>query len=518
MSESAAEPYVTDVPYLRTFSNDLSPASLRVAAALAGFAPPAEDDFDYLELGCGNGDTLCTLAAAYPCARFIGVDLNSEHIAFARGLAARGGLSNVRFLEGDFETLPRGDLPALDYVAMYGVLSWISAPKRAAALALASAKLKPGGVLFASYNAMPGWAAVEPLRRLMVDASAGTPGNSLDRAHRGLSVARLLRDAGAEYFVKNPPAAAMLDTMLRAGLSYAVHEYFLPDWHPMYFEDVAREMAASELFFVAQLPLFLNYRDLAIPASLRKPFEGVTDRLAFESLKDYALNQFFRRDLYVKGACSRSDEATRQFLDETPFGTTVRAEEVAREVSLSSYTLRFVGPIFDRLIPALAERPRTVAELAASGELGAYDCAVIRDAIAHLVIGDQALPIRGAAPALAPPPTSRLRLVSAYDRAVLAEPLSTGRPVVLASPATGRGVVLSVLEAMCLRAVTEALPNEVGGWVRAFAAKQSVAVFLDAGTVGDAEAELEILENEVEVFRERRVPKLVQLGIAAPDG
>src|SRR5262249_37788964 len=156
-----------------------------------------------------------------------------------------------------------------------------------------------------SYNAYPGWAAVEPLRHLMVEGSAGVP-DTLERARRGMGLAKLLLDAHAAYFTRNPVAKTMLDTMTKTGLSYVVHEYFQPHWHPMYVTDVAREMGTRGLYFIGQLPLYQNYGDLTVPPELTELFKGVTDRLAWESLKDYALNEFFRRDVYVKGMETRS--------------------------------------------------------------------------------------------------------------------------------------------------------------------------------------------------------------------
>jgi SAM-dependent methyltransferase len=520
-SPASAGGYVTDVPYLRTFSNDPSPAHLRLAVALGGFTPPPERDFDYLELGCGHGDTLATLAAAYPDARFVGVDLNPEHIAFARATAERGGLDNLRFLEADFETLLEdATLPGCDYVAMYGVISWISPEKRRAALRLASAKLEKGGALFVSYNALPGWAAVAPLRRLLLDSAAGAAGNSRDRAKHALGVAHLLRQAGAEYFVQNPAAASMLDTVMHAGLPYAVHEYFHEDWHPHYFEDVAREMAENDLWFAAQVPLFFNYRDLAIPASMRSLFEGVTDRVAFECLKDYALNQFFRRDVYLKGAGGRSDETTQRFLDETTFGTMVSAPHVKRQVALPSCTLRYSGPLFDALLAALATGPHSASELVAMPALRDHPKAMLREAVLQLAIGDQITPMVRAAPRVAPS-SRRPSLPSRHNRAVLGEPMTDDRPLVLASPATGRGIVLTHLDAMCLRAVTEADPDDRPRWLRTFMATAKVKLSVGDGVVAQGIDELDLLENEIEVFAQQRVPKLVELGVleylGAPD-
>jgi len=285
----------------------------------------------------------------------------------------------------------------------------------------------------------------------------------------------------------------------------------------MYFAHVAWDMAASDLYFAGSLPLYLNYRDLAIPSSLAKVFADVTDRVTFESLKDYALNQFFRRDLYMKGACPRADETTRDYLDHTLFGTVASGAQVKRSVALSSYTLRFVGPIFDHLIPALAAEATSVSALARSEALRGYDQGEIRDAVAHLVIGDQVLPMMHAAPALHPTTAARYRVVNPYNRMILEQPLTTEHPLVLASPATGQGLVVPLTAALCLRALTEVSAPERATWLRAFVAEHGPLVHVAARSVGDAEEQLDVLENEVEVFASAELPKLVQLGIIAPD-
>src|SRR3984957_17982507 len=159
MTGAQNEEYVTDVPYLRAFVRDLSPLMLRLVAALNGFPAPLGDDFAYCELGSAHGDTTATLAAAFPRARFIGVDINPEHIASGDRLASGGGLANVRFLERDFADLAGEDAPELDFVTAHGVLSWVGPAKRKALLDFASAKLKRGGLLYVSYNALPGGAS-----------------------------------------------------------------------------------------------------------------------------------------------------------------------------------------------------------------------------------------------------------------------------------------------------------------------------------------------------------------------
>ena len=511
---SANEEYVTDVPYLRAFVRDLSPLTLRLVAALNGFPPPAPDHFDYCELGSAHGDTTATLAAAYPNARFLGIDINPEHIASARRLASEGEVGNVRFLERDFEDLSQSEVPPLDFITAHGVLSWVGPAKRKAMLALASAKLKTGGLLYVSYNALPGWAAVEPLRQLMLDRGAAVGGSSIERAREGLAFAKLLRDAGAAYFTGNPAAKEMLTTMERMGLPYIVHEYLHAHWVPMYFTQVATEMAASNLYFVGQLPLYLNYRDLAVPASLAGVFSTVADRITFESLKDYATNQFFRRDVFVKGKVLRDEAAAAAFFESTPFGTLIGEGALAREVRVGHHTLHFAGEIFDALLPALSEGATTVEALARTPALSRFGAARVREAMVRLVLAGQASPTVETTRA-APAPDGRFRVVSSYNRMMLRERFTTDDPLVLASPVAGTGIPIPVLEAVTLRLLTEIPEAKWGEWLTEFVQKEPFRLKVRDRTVEDDHARVQVLLGQVEPFRTKRLPKLIELGIVA---
>lgn len=512
MSEATDQRYVTDIAYVRNFCPELNPAMLRASAALAGCPPPAADDFDYCELGSGLGDTIATLAAAYPRARFVGVDINPEHIAAARSLATRGALGNVRFLERDFEDLTSDELPKLDYLCAHGLLTWIAPEKRASLFELAAARLKPGGLLYVGYNALPGWAAVEPLRRLMLDASAGVEGGRAARVRHAFSVAQRLCDANAEYFVANPSAKEILGTLLEHGVPYAAHEFFNTHWHPMYFADIAREAAAVDLRFVGQLPLRLNFGDLTIAPALRETFRAVSDRRAWEHLKAFATNEFFRRDVYVNGEVAHAENTTRSYLETTAFGTLVPADEVERELALPDRPLHFQGPLFDAVIANVASRASTVQELAMLPSLAPFGLETLRKAVLQLLMGKDVIPMSSSprAPAAVGP---RFQVPSPFNRGVLTEPWSAQQPIVLASPVAGTGIALSMLHAVLLRAMTEAGSDEPAAWLRAFVEANPLRVWDHGRTLNDKADLARVVQDQLEPFCATRLPKLIELGI-----
>ena len=510
-SGAARSEYVSDVPYPRRFVNQIAVPTLRLVAGLNGVAAPERDDFAYCELGSGCGDTLALLAAANPRARFVGVDVNPDHVAIANGLSARGGLGNVETLARDFGDLAGADLPDFDFIVAHGVMSWVSPAKREAMLALVRAKLKPGGLFYVSYDALPGWAAIEPLRRLMLDHTAGMGGGALDRAREGFAYAQRLADAGAGYFANHPTAKAMLGVMRSGGLAYVVHEHFHAHLTPFYFADAARLVGAHDLAFVGQVPLHLNVRELAMPPSVKEIAAATVDPIALQTLKDFATNELFRSDVYARGGAERSEAAARAFFERTPFGTMAAADRIRREVRLPPYTLDYRGPVYDALLAAIAAAPSSAAELARRSDLGRLGQARIGDCLRNLVLGGQVVPMR-------PVPAGRaegpLRVGVPYNEVALDEALDGDGPLVLASPVTGAGVHVSLLEALGIRLLTRVAPAARADWLRSYAQRKASPLVVGDRTMKDGGELVSVMTREIDRLR-ATVPKLVALGVLA---
>ena len=118
-----------------------------------------------LELGCAEGTNLLALASAYPEASFIGIDLSSALLDFARSSLSELALDNVRFEQGDISDLPARS-GEFDFVIAHGVYSWVPATVRNALFAGMRRLLAPRGVGYVSYNVYPGCHALEAVRQI----------------------------------------------------------------------------------------------------------------------------------------------------------------------------------------------------------------------------------------------------------------------------------------------------------------------------------------------------------------
>ncbi len=209
--------YVTDKTYVHDFCRAQTPPMLALAALSGGVEAlgGAGEAFAYCDLGCGQGYTANLIAAANPAAHVLGVDFNPSHIANARALADAAGLSNVEFREASFEDIAADPTtPQFEIMAMHGVFSWISPQNRRALVALIAKCLKPGGLLYVSYDCMPGWAGIAPLRRIIARRFAPRPGMSSPAAlERAIVYSDLLRAAEARFYSIYPNVEAQMERL-----------------------------------------------------------------------------------------------------------------------------------------------------------------------------------------------------------------------------------------------------------------------------------------------------------------
>lgn len=250
-SENGADGYVEDIPYTFGYHPELDPARMQAVLRRAGVEPP--EVAAACELGYGQGMSLAIHAVAGGAAWW-GTDLIPSHAAHVRALVA-GTDARLEAADQTFAVFcARDDLPQFDFIGLHGVWSWVSAANRERILELVARRLRTGGVLYVSYNALPGWAPMLPLREMMVAYAAALPAG-LPRADR---IEAALRDAQMRV-LRDPlvlEACPGIEAELRAirhkGVAYLAHEFFNRDWAPMPPAQVAAAMRSVGLSFAAQ--------------------------------------------------------------------------------------------------------------------------------------------------------------------------------------------------------------------------------------------------------------------------
>jgi ubiquinone/menaquinone biosynthesis C-methylase UbiE len=76
-----------------------------------------------LDAGCGRGRIMIRLAKLYPRSSFVGMDLSSDAIAFARDAASKEGLANIEFVSVDLRSFDRTAEPeSFDFITTFDAI------------------------------------------------------------------------------------------------------------------------------------------------------------------------------------------------------------------------------------------------------------------------------------------------------------------------------------------------------------------------------------------------------------
>lgn len=214
--------YVSDISYTLGFYREMTPSLMRFIALCKGIrAPSTSDDLTYCELGCGQGLTANIIAASNPDVQVFATDFNPAHIVSAKGMADRGGLSNAHFYEDSFvDFTNRPELPDFDFIALHGIYSWINLENRHVIRDFIRRKLRPGGLVYVSYNCAPGWAPAVPLRALMYMHGQQQKGPTAGRVKPALEFVTEVAKLGAGYFKANAQMEARLERLSEIGRAH----------------------------------------------------------------------------------------------------------------------------------------------------------------------------------------------------------------------------------------------------------------------------------------------------------
>lgn len=295
--------YFAEAGYTYGFYAEQSPEIIALAALINGHRPPdLNQPFRYLDLGCGQGFHLCLLAACYPHASFVGIDLHPEHIAHGRHLAARAGLKNIQFLRGDFLKLaqePPQEQEPFDIACAHGVATWVSTEVRTAMLSLASQMVKEGGLFYVSYNTMPGWLSMVPFQHAVnsFQSREAAGAESLRAANQFFSS---LKEASASLFNFQPDLAARLALLPHLDSSYLLQEYNNKSWQPAFVDSMINDLGNGGFSYLGSATLAENFNGL-LPQSYRELVSAQADQSLAELCRDLLVNKSFRRDVYAKG-------------------------------------------------------------------------------------------------------------------------------------------------------------------------------------------------------------------------
>ncbi|BAV65990.1 class I SAM-dependent methyltransferase [Sphingobium cloacae] len=474
--------YVSEVDYLYGYYPELSPQRLKLALLSRGIQHSIGERPNYLELGFGQGVSL-NINAATSEGQFFGTDFNPAQAAHARELA-EASEQPVRIFDHAFEELMAAeDLPQFDIISLHGIWSWISAEGRQSILDILHRKLKPGGILYMSYNVTPGWSSVVPLRHLMTQyARTAAKGDLISRVDQSIEFVEKVIENGAAYFGANPALAHRLEAIKKQDRYYVAHEYFNACWDPMPFSAVAEILESAKLGFAASANIWDNIPMISTPEKARPILAQIDDVKLRETTRDYFINQQFRRDVFARGVRVMSRYELLDLVGQQYFMLLGNPADTPTKIVAGAGEASLRADIYGPLTEALASRrlePISVAEIEATPACKKLSRGQIWEALLILMGQGFVASVQIPASQSATPAASRRLNAHICKRAQYSGDIQH-----LAAPLIGSALPVNRIEQLFLHAINQ-VHDDAPAFVRDTLVAQEQRLVIDGKEIAD---------------------------------
>lgn len=288
-----------NLPYISHPFSVTQPASLATIAALQGFVAPDPKTARVLELGCAAGGNIIPLAARYPDATFLGLDLSQTHVDIAQSRISQLGLENVDIRTADLGN-PDAVSGAWDYIICHGVFSWVDADVQAQILKTCSAHLADNGLAYISYNVLPGWQLRKVVRDIfMFDDNPDS--SAKERVARGRWLLEQLAEGTDENATYGRLLRAEAAQLAKQTDNYIMAEFLAEENEPCYFHDFIARANDVGLSFLSEA----KASSLGFAKTNAKRDEKIRtlagpNRDKYEQYQDFLTGRQFRQTVLYK--------------------------------------------------------------------------------------------------------------------------------------------------------------------------------------------------------------------------
>lgn len=450
-----ASGYVAEVNYTYGYYHELNPLRVRFALLAAGLHCPKIETA--CELGFGQGISINMHAAASKV-EWHGTDINPSQVSYAQEIAKACGNGACLYDEAFTEFANRSNLPDFDYIGMHGIWSWVSEENRAVIVDFIRRKLKVGGVLYLSYNTLPGWAAFAPMRHLLVEHAEllGAEGQGIvDRINKSLEFTEALLAVHPLVTNQLPTIASRFAVLKSRNRNYLAHEYFNRDWHPMYFSEMATCLIAAKVDYGCSANLLDHIDGCNFTRAQQEFLNGINSTAFREGVRDFMINQQFRRDYWVRGGRKLHPfQQAEKFREEQVVLQTVR-DQVPMTLNGLLGEAEMSEEIYTPILELLADhQPRTIMQIE-------QEVCSKHIHFSHIV---EAIKILTGMGHLLPAQNEAVRTIvknntNQLNARLIDQARSGGECDFLASPVTGGGIAVDRIEQLYLMAIAQGLQH-----------------------------------------------------------
>jgi hypothetical protein len=354
-----------------------------------------------------------------------------------------------------------------------------------------------------------------PMRDLFTEHSdvMGVAGNGIvNRIDGALDFADKLMATNPLYLKANPVVAERLKGMKSDDRHYLAHEYFNRNWLPMPFSKMAQWLESAKVSYACNADYLGHVDAVNLTAEQQALLKEIPDAMFAQTVRDFMVNQMFRKDYWVKGA---------RRLNPLEQSEALRAQKVMLAAPRADVSLKVTGAlgeanmqaaVYNPILDALADhKPKTLRQL----EQALKDQNIIFAQIvqAVMVLSATATVVAVQEEDLTPKAKKHTDKLNA---SLMAKARGSADITYLASPVSGGGVPVNRFQQLFLLALSlgKKLPAEWGQFTWQILAAQGQKIVKDGKPIETADENLAELNRQANEFATKNMPIMKALQIA----
>jgi hypothetical protein len=378
---------------------------------------------------------------------------------------------------------------------------------QAEARAFLQAFLKPGGLVYICYNALPGWSSFLPIREVMRTFTEDLDLPPVERADEAIRILKMLRDDKIPFISSSSNVRRELRRISGQSRRYLAHEFLNVHWMPRFFSEVCAEMDSIGLSFSCTARLTGSASRKKLLARFADFIDSQKSPEKREAAISMVVNDRLRRDIYVGAKAARVPDPTA-VRDSLLVGN-ARTRRLKKEPNIEK--------AFDGAAPSLDDVTGgrlSIGEIRSLPALGSLSEDQALAGLQHLLEKGWVRPLSKPARKWdATTPPEKIRLPSLFNQVVLRDDIYTKRAYWLASPVTGDGVSIDQISRLLLLGALEGGVANAADEAFKILDETKETLRVDDKRVRDPKDQRAAFQDHADEFRKRQVPVLIRLGI-----
>ena len=321
-----------------------------------------------------------------------------------------------------------------------------------------------------------------------------------------IDFAEKLLDTNPGYARANPQISEKLKSLKTQNPDYLAHEYFNNDWDPMHFATMSEWLESAKMTFAGSAHLLEHVDVLNLTKEQQEFLNEIPDSTFRESVRDFMVNQYFRRDYWVKGARQMSQLEQSERLRELRFILAVPRADIQLTIKGALGEASMAESIYTPILDTMADyKIWTLAELERAVEPSQIQFGQLLQAM--LVLNSQ-----GSVAIVNEDSVIKESMKCAHklNRFLINKARSKGDVGYLASPVTGGGIAVGRFNQLLLLGFLQGKkePAELAETVWQILAKQGQKIVSEGKTIESPEDNLAELTRKATVFMDKTLPVL----------